>query len=373
VILLDYHILHFMSTHNFLIYFFPFIFSLILAIILTPLIKKLAEKFQILDEPACERKKHIKPIPLLGGLAIFLSFLITLISVWYLGWLNDGVLKSAQIFGIIFSGLILMLGGFLDDKYNLKPWQSFLFPVLSALVAVGFGIVVKYITNPFVAGTGPYGRALFYFDWFNLPISLAAIFSFFWLLGMTYTTKFLDGLDGLVTGVGSIGAIILFLVSLFWDVPLSATSILCLILAGSLLGFLKYNFYPAKIFLGEAGSTLIGFMLGTLSIISGAKIATALLVMGLPILDVVFVVIGRVISHKHFYEGDRRHLHFRLLDIGFSQKQTVFLLYFLTLLFGSSAIFLQSQYKIVAIGVLVLVMVILGVWLTVAYKKKYNV
>jgi len=238
-------------------------------------------------------------------------------------------------------------------------------------VAIFFGIMVKYITNPFFAGTGPYGRALFYFDWLNLPLlSFSVFFSFLWLLGMIYTTKFLDGLDGLATGIGTIGALILFIVSLFWDVPMSGTSILCLILAGSLLGFLKYNFQPAKIFLGEGGSTFIGFMLGVLAIISGGKIATALLIMGIPILDVLLVIFQRLFSHRHIYEGDRKHLHFRFLDAGFSQRQTVFLLYFLTLIFGSSAIFLQSQYKMVAIGAVVLVMIGLATWLSVARKKK---
>jgi len=113
-----------MSIFISLKYFFPFIFSLILAIILTPGIKKLAEKFKILDEPKGERKKHEKPTPLLGGVAIFLSFLITLIIAWSLGWLNDSVLKNSQIIGIIISGCLLIIGGWLDDKYNLKPWPS---------------------------------------------------------------------------------------------------------------------------------------------------------------------------------------------------------------------------------------------------------
>ncbi|HPI67180.1 MAG TPA: MraY family glycosyltransferase [bacterium] len=360
-----------MSIVNNLKYIFPFLFSLILALILTPLIKKLAEKFKILDEPKSERKTHQKPTPLLGGLSVFLAFLITLIIVWFLGWLNDGVLKSTQIFGIIFGSSILIIGGFLDDKYNLKPWQSFLFPLLAVIIAIFFGIAIKYVTNPFIAGTGPYGRALFYFDWLNLPaISFGAVFSFFWLLGMIYTTKFLDGLDGLVTGVGTLGAVILFIVSLFWDVPLSGTSLICLILAGALLGFLKYNFYPAKIFLGEGGSTLIGFLLGILAIISGGKIATALLIMGIPVLDVLFVIFQRLFSRRHIYEGDRKHLHFRFLDAGFSQRQTVFLLYFLTLIFGSSAIFLQSQSKVIAIGVLFLVMISLVIAVSIKYNNK---
>ncbi|PIP29693.1 hypothetical protein COX27_00040 [Candidatus Kuenenbacteria bacterium CG23_combo_of_CG06-09_8_20_14_all_36_9] len=363
-----------MSSEKPLIYIFSFLFPLTLALFLTPVIKKIAEKFNVLDQPVRERKIHQKPTPLLGGVAIFLSFLITLIISWIFGWLDDGIIQVSQIWAIILGGLILMIGGILDDKYNLKPWQSFLFPVLAVVAAVGLGIVVKYVTNPFVAGTGPYDRALFYFNWVDGQIiSFGAFFSFLWLLGMIYTTKFLDGLDGLVSGIGTLGALILFIVSLFWDVPMSATSVLCLILAGALLGFLKYNFYPAKIFLGEAGSTFIGFMLGVLAIISGAKIATALLIMGIPVLDVIWVIIRRLISHKHFYAGDRKHFHFRLLDAGLSHKQAVLFLYALTLIFGSSSLFLQSQDKVVAIGVLVLVMVVLAVWVTGKYRKNSQI
>lgn len=344
--------------------------SFVLAVFLTPFIKKLAWKFKIIDYPIEGRKIHKQPTALLGGVAVFLSFLVVLGVAWLAGWLDDGIITSSQILGIVIGGCVLVIGGILDDKYNLKPWQSFLFPIVAVIVAVACGIAVKYITNPFISGTGPYNRALFYFSWVDLKIiSFAGLFSFLWILGMIYTTKFLDGLDGLVSGIGTIGAIILFVVSLFWDVPMSGTSVLCLILAGSLLGFLIYNFHPAKIFLGEAGCTFVGFMLGVLSIISGGKLATALLIMGIPILDAVWTILRRIFSGKHIYEGDRKHLHFRLLDVGLSHRQTVLFLYLLTLIFGLSSLFLQSQYKIIALGVLVIVMIILAVILVVKYRK----
>jgi len=231
-------------------------------------------------------------------------------------------------------------------------------------------VAVKFITNPLIAGTGPYGRALFYFDWIDLKIiSLGTIISFLWILGMIYTTKLLDGLDGLVSGIGLIGAIVLFIVSLFWDVSQSSTSILCLILAGALAGFLIFNWHPAKIFLGEGGSTLIGFLLGVLSIISGGKIATALLIMGIPILDVIWTILRRIFSGKHSYLADRQHLHFRLLDIGFSHRSTVLFLIFLSFIFGASSLFLQSQDKLIALIILFLVMLILAIFLVIKHKK----
>ncbi|MDD5290183.1 MAG: MraY family glycosyltransferase [Patescibacteria group bacterium] len=363
-----------MSSGKLLIYAFSFIFPLTLAIFLTPKVRKMAIKFGILDVPNDARKIQKEPVPLLGGVAVFGAFLAGLLIAWLAGWLNDGVLKNLQIAGLLIGGCLLMIGGWLDDKYKLKPWQSFLFPVAATIVVVIFGVAVKYITNPFVAGTGPFGRALFYFNWLDLKvISFGALFSFFWILGMIYTTKFLDGLDGLVSGIGAIGAIILFIVSLFWDVPMSGTSVLCLLLAGALLGFLKFNFHPAKIFLGEGGATFVGFMLGCLSIISGGKIATALLIMGLPILDVVLVILRRVFSGRHVYEGDRGHLHFRLLDAGLTQRQAVLILYFLALVFGLSSLFLQSSGKVVALVILLAVMIlVVGGVVLMGRKKSEN-
>lgn len=352
-------------TSNMPNYFLPFLLSFIFAALFTPQIRKLALKYNIVDIPNQPRKIQIGHVPLLGGLAIYFSFLVALLISWASGWLSDGIINTHQILAIIFGGLAIIVIGFLDDKYDLKT-KSFIGPLLAALLAVSLGIAIKYVTNPFMAGTGPYGRSLLYF-----APHFGALISFFWLLGIMYTTKLLDGLDGLVSGIGTIGAIILFVVSLFWDVPQSGTSVLALILAGSCLGFLIYNWHPAKIFLGESGSVFIGFMLGVLSIISGAKIATALLIMGIPILDVIWIIFRRVFfEHKSPFVGDRKHLHFRLLDTGFSHRGAVLFLYALTLIFGLSSLFLQSQHKIVALGVLALVMVILALSLIFSYKKR---
>ncbi len=361
-----------MVINDLIIYLLPLVFSCFLSLILTPLIIKLTFKIGILDlpDPLKVRKIHVAPTPLLGGVAIYSSFVISLGLAYFFGWLNDGVIKNSQIIGLLLGGLILIIGGYYDDRYHLPPSKSFIFPVLATLTVIISGVAVKYITNPFLAGSGPYGRALFYFEWVDLKVfSFGAFFSFLWILGMIYTTKFLDGLDGLVAGIGAIGAVILFFVSLFWDVPLSATSVLCLILVGSLLGFLRYNFHPARIFLGEGGGTFIGFMLGVLAIISGGKIATALLIMGLPILDVVWVVMRRLLKGQHVYQADRKHLHFRLLDAGFSHKHAVLFLYVLTLIFGSSTLFLQSQYKVWAFLFVVVITIILAYWLIYRFKK----
>ena len=174
----------------------------------------------------------------------------------------------------------------------------------------------------------------------------------------------------MVPGVTAIGALVIFTVSLYWDVPSSGTSVLALILAGACLGFLIYNWHPAKIFLGEGGSVFCGFMLGVLAIISGSKIATALLIMGIPILDVIWVIIRRLWQGRSPVSADRKHLHFRLLDIGLSQRQAVIFLYFLTAAFGVTSLFLRSRGKLIALAVLAGIMVFLGLGLVVIYKKK---
>jgi len=253
-------------------YIVPFIMALVFALIFTPLIKKLATKWQLFDQPDNERKVHEKPTPLLGGWAVILSCLAAGFIAWSQGWLTDIRIDDQKILAVLIGTVLIAIGGYLDDKFGLKPWQQIIWPFLAAVVVVGMGIKVGFVTNPFEAGVGPYGRSLLYF----VPAA-GAVFSFLWLMGMMYTVKFLDGLDGLVAGVGTIGAVILFFVSLFWDVPLSGTSVLALILTGSLLGFLVFNWHPAKIFLGES-SLFVGFMLGILAIISGGKIATALII-----------------------------------------------------------------------------------------------
>ncbi len=350
---------------NYLNYIIPFILSFGLVILLTPQIRKFALKYKIVDIPNQKRKIQIGHVPLLGGVAIYFSYSVTLLVSWQAGWLIDGIIQVKQLLAIIFGGLIITIIGFLDDKYDIKT-KSFFGPLLATLTAVILGITISYITNPFLAGTGPYGRALLYF-----APQIGLVISFFWLLIIMYTTKLLDGLDGLVSGIGAIGAIILFMVSLFWDVPQSGTSVLALTLAGSCFGFLIFNWHPAKIFLGESGSVFIGFILGILSIISGAKIATTLLIMGLPLLDVIWIILRRIFKeHKSPFSGDRKHLHFRLLDAGFSQPQAVLFLYVLTLVFGLSSLFLQSQYKIIAFIILILVMIILALILVINNKRK---
>ncbi|MGB0757775.1 MAG: glycosyltransferase family 4 protein [Patescibacteria group bacterium] len=332
-----------------LFYIIPLGVSFGLTLIFSWWIRSIARRLDIVDAPNQARKIHKQPTPLLGGVALFIVLTTLTIVFWQSGWLTSDRIVAGDIWGLLFASLLIVIGGVLDDKYSLPAWQQFLWPLAAVVLVVAFGMRVDFISNPLggIVALGPI---------------MGIVVAFVWLLGMTYTTKVLDGLDGLVTGIGAIGALIIFIVSLSWNEPYSAVSVLSLTLAGTALGFLVFNFHPASIFLGESGSLLVGFWLGMLSIIAGSKIATTLLIMGIPILDVAWVIVRRVfIERKSVSEGDRKHLHFRLLDLGWSQRRVVIFLYALTLLFGSVALWQDTTGKIVGLVVLVLVMFILGI------------
>jgi UDP-GlcNAc:undecaprenyl-phosphate GlcNAc-1-phosphate transferase len=187
---------------------------------------------------------------------------------------------------------------------------------------------------------------------------------------MINTLNFLDGLDGLATGVTGIGALVVFGISVTSGGPELAIALLAIILAGAALGFLPYNFYPARIFLGDSGSMFLGFMIGVVSIIGSAKIATALLVLGFPILDMGWVVIRRLIQRKSPFAADRGHLHHRLLDAGLKQWQAVLLLYFICTIFGLASLLLQGSREELIALVLLAGTITLGLVVIMASKKR---
>lgn len=316
----------------------------LISFLITWLIKKLAVRFKHFDWPDKTRKFQELPMPLAGGLAIYFSLLLIIFALKFLVGINLGNLVEI----ILIPGLVLVIGGLLDEKFNLKSYQQILFPIISITLAIYFGLRIQYITNPF-GGIWQIGGY-----W------LSAILVFVWLLGMIYTTKILDGQDGLATGVGLIGSVIIFFISWSWDKPQSAVYFMSVAVIGVLLGFLIWNFFPAKIYLGESGSTLIGFIIGVLALATGAKIAATLLVMSLPILDLLYVIIQRIRQGvSPFSRGDRQHLHYRLQDSGLSIRQTVLALYLITLAFSFSAIAFRTTGKIV--GFLIVAIIVFGV------------
>ena len=333
-------------------YIYYFLTTVLLSAVLTLSVKKIAWHWRVVDIPAGDRKIHKKAIPLLGGTAIFLSFWL---SVFFL--LSHPVfgveIYAQKILGAFFASVVLVAVGVADDIKKLSPWTRLLFTALAACVAILLGIGLEKVTNPF--GKGAINL--------NGIVMISDVLVFLWLMGMMYTTKILDGLDGLATGIATIGALMIFFLTNSAKYFQPNVGLLSLIFAGSCLGFLFFNFNPAKIFLGEGGSLFIGFILGVLAIIGGGKLATALLVMAIPILDLVRVIIVRVRRGQSIFTGDREHLHFRLVDMGFSQRQAVLLLYATATIFGVATLFLQSSQKLAALGLLVVIMFAVNIWL----------
>lgn len=345
-----------------------FILSLGLTAALTPLMMAVARRWGAIDDPSAapDRKQHRRPIPLLGGLAIILSTWIT----WGVLVMMDSLVgldvPTKYLIGLTVAGAIIALGGALDDRRHLSPKQQIWWVVGAVIVVSLSGIGITFITNPFGGVIDLTSIQLTVFTWNNIPYHLtlwADLFTIIWLLGASYTTKILDGLDGLVSGLGMIGSLIVFLLTLRPEVSQTGVGLLALSLAGASAGFLIWNWHPAKVYLGEGGSLYIGFMLGVLSIISGGKIATALLILGLPILDLLWVIIQRLRHRRSpFTSADRFHLHFRLLDAGLSVRQSVVTILTLVAVFGVSTLYVSGRQKVEVLAGLFLVMVMLVWW-----------
>lgn len=335
-----------------------FVSTALLSLALTWLAIEVAKRLNIVDIATSERKIHQGAIPLLGGSAIFLAFFVVLFLL-HDKLLSQTILTSRHYLGFFAGGLILILGGALDDKFNLKPGQQILVPILAIVAVVLGGVEIEKISSPL-------GGYIYLGNWSVLLISA-------WLLGMMYTTKLLDGMDGLVSGVSGIGAFIIFLFTLTSRYYQPDISLASLVLAGAIFGFLILNFHPAKIFLGEGGALFLGFALGVLAIISGGKFAIALLIMGIPILDVLWTIIRRLASGKNpFKSADRKHLHHRLYDLGLGQRKTVLIFYAFSAIFGFSALFFQSRGKLFALIVLALTMLALIIGFGWLDKKSHS-
>jgi UDP-GlcNAc:undecaprenyl-phosphate GlcNAc-1-phosphate transferase len=324
-------------------------------------VKALANKFRITDKPDLEKKLHERETPLLGGVAIFLAYFILLFFIRQ--YLVSGDLNYHHWIGVFLGASVLMIGGILDDKFNLKPGRQIIFPLLAAILVVAGGVGIEKVSNPFgglIHLSDIKFPMIFFGGFWHYFVLIADSFTIIWLMGMMYTTKLLDAVDGLVTGVTSIGALIIFLFTMTTKYFQPDIGIAALLLSGSCLGFLILNWHPAKIFLGESGSLFTGYILGVLAIISGGKIAIALLILGIPILDVLWTITRRLISGKNpFRFSDRMHLHHRILNLGIGPKKTVLIYYGFSAIFGISALFLQSKGKLLVLMMLIIMMVLI--------------
>ena len=324
-------------------YSWAFLTALTVSLIVMPAVILLAEKTDAMDAPNA-RKVHKKPIPRIGGLGIYAGFMAAIIFVAIKFGLDGESLKETV--GLLVSGSLIVALGLVDDYKNLPAKIKLLGQICAAAVLVlGFDVRIDFVTDPF----GCY----FYLEWFAIPATM------FWLVGLTNTVNLIDGLDGLAAGVAAIASFTIMLIALEQNFVLVA--VMTSALAGAAVGFLKYNFHPAKIFMGDTGSMFLGFMLAGISVTGAVKsvAAIALVVpifaLGLPILDTTFAIVRRMRGGVPIFKPDKGHLHHRLLSVGFTQRQAVLLMYVISALFGLSAIALTAVSYQIAVLILSLV------------------
>lgn len=336
-------------------YLITFALAFIIAFTSTPIARKLAFQLGAVDVPKDDRRMHKKPIALMGGAAIAVGYLV---SVLFSAVLPVKIFTPGrELIGMLAGIAIIAVMGVLDDVKTLRAWVKLLFQLAAAFAVVFISDTrIQVVTNPF----SDIGYTRF-------PEAVSYILTILWIVGITNAINLIDGLDGLAAGVSSICSLSLFFVSYLRTDLDPATKIYTLIitaaLAGSTLGFLPYNFNPAKIFMGETGSAFLGFTLGVITIQGGLKtyaaisIAIPLLVLGLPLFDTIFAILRRVTSGKSIMEADRGHLHHKLIDMGLSQRQSVVVMYTASAALGLCAIVLADRGAISAIILLLAVAV----------------
>lgn len=330
-------------AHNWVLYIAAFASAFAISVATTPLAKKISIKVGAIDYPK-DRGMHKKPMPRMGGIAIVLGFMITvlLLSSYIKG------IEIKQFIGFIIGATIIIVLGVLDDMYTLRARVKLLVQIIAAGIVVYTGTRINVVLWPFTA----------YLQKLSIPITM------FWIIGVTNAVNLIDGLDGLAAGVSSIAALCLMVLCIITGSEVAV--ILTAALAGACLGFLPRNFNPAEIFMGDTGATFLGFVLGVTSILGVFKgyailaLLVSMLCLGLPVFDTLFAMGRRVVNHKPIMEADRGHLHHRLIDRGFSQRQAVLILYGISFFCGLVAIFIAIR-DLRVVGVVILTVVVLSV------------
>ncbi|HTK07020.1 MAG TPA: MraY family glycosyltransferase [Ktedonobacteraceae bacterium] len=366
--------------------------ALLLSFLLTLAVIKVAHMFGWLDRSTTERKRiHKKPVPRLGGTAIFLAFVVVSLCFYATNPELDGAEMTRYLLLLVAATLIVAVHAY-DDVKGLKPLTKLLVQTLAVLILLGpslidmkfHGILLFGFSNPLPMRVPIHHPGLAWYQepeltlfirpadhqlpgisWLVIP---AVLFTWFWMVGMMNTINFIDGVDGLATGVVAITGIFVAVIS--WTLQQHTIAILAAIFTGAVLGFLILNWHPAKIFMGDSGSQFLGMMLAALSILGGAKAALALMVLGIPILDVFVVSLNRIRRGQSFAHYDTKHLHHRLLATGLNARQICYVFYSLTLGFGLLALGLPRIYKILGIVLVVVTMAVLIVWIDYRQRRR---
>ncbi len=300
----------------------------VISLAMTPLVKKLAEKVGAIDVPRDNRRMHNHPIPRMGGLAIFFGFIVSVLLF--------SELDIAKL-GLLLGAVLIVILGIFDDIYTLSARLKIIVQVIAACIAAFSGNCITVLSNPNFFSNNPYWELGF----MSIPITVL------WIVGITNAVNLIDGLDGLACGVSAISSIAMLIIALF--VSEGDVAVMISALAGACIGFLPYNINPARIFMGDTGSTFLGYILATVSIQGMFKLPTIIsfvvpfLMLGLPIFDVAFAFFRRLLKGQNPMHPDRGHIHHRLIDRGFSQKQTVGILYVVSAILGMSAVLLTTS------------------------------
>lgn len=329
-----------MNTNDLIYGILAIIFASLLSFTLTPPVRVLAHKLKAIDVPTDDRRMHKKPIPRMGGLAIFAAFAVTSLIFSNI---------NRELVGLLCGAVIIVIIGMLDDIYRLNAWLKLVVQIVAASIPVFFGISINFIN--------------FFGNYIPFNGIFSAVVTVIWIVAVTNAVNLIDGLDGLACGVSTISAFSILTFALIQGNY--GIALLVAILAGSCLGFLPYNRNPASIFMGDTGALFLGYTLAVVSVTGLFKVDAFVsfwipfLIFALPLADTMFATIRRIIHRQPIFSPDRGHFHHKLIDIGFSQKQAVSVLYSVSALFSISAITFSEE-KILASVLIILVSFIVG-------------
>ena len=321
----------------------PMVVALVVSFLSTPIVKSFACKLGAIDVPKDARRMHKVPIPRMGGLAIFLGFII---AVLLFGQIDD------QMKGILLGSVIIVVMGMIDDITPLRASLKFVVQIVAALIPVFYGVQITCISNPNLFSDQPYWN----FGWMSVPITVL------WIVGLTNAVNLIDGPDGLAIGVSTIGALTMLVIAILVAEP--QVAIVMAALVGVCIGFMPYNMNPAKIFMGGTGSTFLGFIMACITIQGLFKFYAVIsfvvpfLILGLPIFDTAFAIIRRISHGQNPMAPDRSHVHHRLIDMGLNQKQAVAVLYVISAILGLSAVVLATNGEIRALLCLMALLIV---------------
>ncbi len=332
-----------------------FAVSLVISYLMTPPVKHFAEHVGAIDVPKDDRRVHDHPIPRMGGLAIFLGFVLSLLVF---------VPMDMKVMGLLLGALIIAVVGGVDDIIPLSPSAKLLAQFIAALVCIRSGIVFDAISNPNVFSDQTYIEI----GWLSYPLTVL------WIVGCTNAVNLIDGLDGLAVGVSAISSMTMLVVSLLVADPV--VSIILAALTGACLGFMPFNFNPAKIFMGDVGSQFLGFVLGVSAIMGLFKLQAIitfivpLLALAVPLADTLFAFIRRILKGQSPFHADKGHFHHRLMATGLSQKQTVAVLYGVSAIMGLVAVLISGHNNLIKILCVVgIFLMLLGIWVIMAIRN----